>query len=263
VTTDPSVRPADARDWIARLPPVVAPQARVLARLLDAAEADARIRALQVRGSLPRGTADEHSDVDALLRIADDEYERTLADMPSLVRSLGPTLDVLFETPGSPFLFVQFADGVQLELSGRRASEARGRAPDVVVLLDRDGLLAEPYEPSPPWDRDLWLGWAWMALSGVDKYLRRGALWEALTALEKARTLLLRHHAAVTGIEDPELGITSILDFGGTLPDRLDETVAALDAADVRRAAHVCAQLLERYERRPFGALVLERLRPP
>ena len=86
MTTDPSVRPADARDWIARLPPVVAPQARVLARLLDAAEADARIRALQVRGSLPRGTADEHSDVDALLRIADDEYERTLADMPSLVR---------------------------------------------------------------------------------------------------------------------------------------------------------------------------------
>ena len=256
-----SIRPADPRDWIASLSPVVAPQARVLLRLLDAAEGDPRIRALQVRGSLPRGTADEHSDVDALLRIADGEYEAALADMPSLVRSLGPTLDVLFEKPGSPFLFVQFRDGVQLELSGRRASEARGRAPDVVVLLDRDGLLEQPYEPSPPWDRDLWLGWAWMALSGVDKYLRRGALWEALTALEKARTLLLRHHAAVTGIEDPELGITSILDFGGTLPDRLDETVARLDAADIRRAAHVCAQLLERYERRPFGALVLERLR--
>jgi hypothetical protein len=48
-----------------------------------------------------------------------------LADLPSVVRSIGPTLDILFETPGSPYLFVQFADGVQLELSSGRASMVR------------------------------------------------------------------------------------------------------------------------------------------
>jgi predicted nucleotidyltransferase len=253
---------AAARAWIGALPPVVAPLAAVLFRLLEAAEADPRIRALQVRGSIARGTADAHSDLDTLLRVDDDRYEAALADLPSLARSLGPALDVLFETPGSPYLFVQFADRVQLELAARRASEASGLAAGVVVLLDRDGLLARPYEPEPAWDRGLWLGWAWMALSAVDKYLRRDSLWEALTALEKARSLLLRHHAATSGVSDPELGLTSILDFGAALPERLEETVAPLDAEAIRRAAHACAEILATYERRPFGDLVLARLAP-
>lgn len=258
----PSVRPADARAWIRSLPPVVAPQAAVLLRLLEAAEADPRIRALQIRGSIARGTADEHSDLDTLVRIGDDDYEAALAGMPSLVRSLGPTLDVLFETPGSPYLFVQFADGVQLELACRRASEARGLVAGVTVLLDRDGLLDQPYEPEAAWDQHLWLGWAWMALSHTDKYLRRDSLWEALTTLENARSLLLRHHAAASGSRDPEFGITSILDFGAALPDRLEETVAPLDAEAIRRAAFACAEILATYEQRPFGDFVLARLAP-
>jgi hypothetical protein len=78
--------------------------------------------------------------------------------------------------------------------------------------------------------------------------------------LEEARTLLLRHHAATTGIPEPQLGLTSILNFHGTLPIRLEETVAGLDAVDLRRAAYVCAELLATYERRPFGDLVQARL---
>jgi hypothetical protein len=114
-------------------------------------EADPRIRALAIRGSIARGAADEHSDLDTRLWIADDEYDAALADLPSLARAVGKTLDILFETPGSPFLFVQFADGVQLELSTRRASQAKGRIAGEVVLLDRDGLLQHLYEPEPPW----------------------------------------------------------------------------------------------------------------
>ena len=250
----------EAREWIERLPEAVAPQAAVLGRLLEAVEADPRIRALEIRGSVARGAADERSDLDTRAWIADDEYESALADLPSLVRAVGMPLDILFETPRSPFLFVQFADGVQLELSTRRVSEAKGRLPREVVLLDRDGLLKHPYEPAPPWDINLWLGWAWMHLFDVDKYLRRGSLWEALTKLEEARALLLRHHAAHTGIPDPQFGLTSILDFGGSLPERLEETVARRDAADLRRAAYVCGELLAAYERRPFADFVLNRL---
>jgi hypothetical protein len=99
-----------------------------------------------------------------------------------------------------------------------------------------------------------------MALYDVDKYLRRGSLWEALTKLEEARRLLLRHHAAETGVLDPEYGVTSILDFDGTLPERLEETVARLDAGELRRAALACAELLAAYGRRPFAELVLSRL---
>lgn len=254
------VQPTDAREWISRFPRAVAPQAAALLRLLEAVEADPRIRALEIKGSIARGAADKHSDLDTRLWIADDEYDAALADLPSLARAVGKTLDILFETPGSPFLFVQFADGVQLELSTRRVSQAKGRIAGEVVLLDRDGLLQHLYEPEPPWDINLWSGWAWMHLFDVDKYLRRGSLWKALLKLEEARTLLLRHHAAEIRVPDPEFGLTSILDFDGTLPARLEETVAGLDAADLRRAAYVCAELLAGYDHRPFGDFVLARL---
>lgn len=228
----------------------------MLLRLLDATQADLRIRALRLRGSIARGTADEYSDLDTRIWISDDEYEATLANLPGLVRSIGPTLDILFETPGSPYLFVQFTDGVQLELSSGRASEASGRDHGVVVLLDRDGLWDQPCQPSPAWDQDLWLGWAWIALCDIDKYLRRDSLWEALTTLEKARSLLLRHHAATTGMRDPEYGATSILDFGGRLPEGLESTVPGLNAVEIRRAALACAELLATYGQRPFADFV-------
>jgi hypothetical protein len=209
---------------------------------------------------MARGTADEYSDLDTRIWVSDDQYEAALADLPSLARSIGPTLDILFETPGSPYLFVQFADGVQLELSSGRASEASGRDQGVVVLLDRDGLWGQPCQPAPAWDQNLWLGWAWIALFDIDKYLRRDSLWEALTTLEKARSLLLRHHAAETGMRDPEYGIASILDYGGRLPEGLESTVARLDAAEIRRAAYACAELLATYDQRPFADFVMSRL---
>jgi predicted nucleotidyltransferase len=254
------VCPPDPRAWIESLPRGVAAQRSVLLRLFDAVEADPRIRAFRLRGSVARGTADEYSDLDTRIWISDDEYDTALADLPALARSVGPTLDILFETPGSPFLFVQFADGVQLELSCGRASEASGRDHGVVVLLDRDGLWAQPHDEAPAWDESLWLGWAWMALWDVDKYLRRESMWEALTTLEKARSLLLRHHAAATGMRDPQYGVTSILDYGGAVPRGLEATVAGLDGVDIRRAAAACATLLATYEQRPFGDLVIRRL---
>jgi hypothetical protein len=69
------VQPIDAREWISRFPRSVAPQAAALLRLLEAVEADPRIRALEIRGSIPPGAADEHSDLDTRLWLADDEYE--------------------------------------------------------------------------------------------------------------------------------------------------------------------------------------------
>lgn len=255
------VRPVDPRGWIAGLPSVVAAHAAVLLRLFEAAAADERIRALRVRGSLARGTADEHSDVDTRIWIADGDYDTVLAELPAIVRSFGPAIDVLFETPGSPYLFVQYADGVQLELSTARASDLGGRDRRVVVLLDRDGLWERPFESAAPWDEQLWLGWAWMALADVDKYLRRDSLWEALTTLEKARSLLLRHHALEAGVHDPEYGLTSILDDGAPLPPALEATVARLDAAEIRQAAVVCAASLATYGDRPFAGHVVARLR--
>ncbi len=251
---------ADAREWINGLPRDVAAQAGVLTRLLERADEDKRIRAVSLEGSLARGGADELSDLDTRIWVADDEFDSMLADLPSFARAVGVPLDILFETPGSHFLFVQYVDGVQLELLALRTSEATGAVSGELVLMDRDGRLRGVEETPAPWDMNLWLGWAWMRLFDLEKYLRRGVLWRALIKLEEARTLLLRHHAATTGIPEPQLGLTSILNFHGTLPTRLEETVAGFDAAELRRAACVCAELLATYERRPFGDLVQARL---
>jgi hypothetical protein len=61
-------------------------------------------------------------------------------------------------------------------------------------------------------------------------------------------------------MRDPEYGLTSVLDYGGDLPERLEATVAGLDADGIRRAAGACAQLLTRYERRSFADYVIARL---
>jgi predicted nucleotidyltransferase len=253
-------QPAEAREWINGLPREVAAQADVLTRVLEQVDNDQRIRAISLEGSMARGGADELSDIDARIWVADDEFDSVLADLPSFARAVGAPLDILFETPGSHYLFVQYVDGVQLELLALRASEATGAVSGELVLIDRDGRLRGIEETPAPWDTNLWLGWAWMRLFDLEKYLRRGVVWRALIKLEEARTLLLRHHAATTGIPESQLGLTSILNFHGKLPTRLEETVAGLDPADLRRAACVCAELLATYERRPFGDLVQARL---
>ncbi len=254
---------SDPRDWIRGLPRAVALQAAALLRLLDAVEADQRVRAFSLAGSVARGQADEFSDLDTRLWVADDEFDSMLADLPSLARTVGVQLDVLFETPGSPFLFIQYVDGVQLELLAVRASDVNEGVSSHLVLLDRDGLLADAPEQAPPWGLGLWLGWAWMRLFDLDKYLRRGQVWRAFIQLQEVRNLLLRHHAAAAGIPEPELGLTTILNVNGSLPARLEETVAELNAADLRRAASVCAELLASYERRPFSDFVQARLALP
>lgn len=106
-----------------------------------------------------------------------------------------------------------------------------------------------------------WTFFAWLALGNLDKYLRRNSPWEALRALEEARTHLLRLHAAALDVPYPEFGLTSILDVpAAELPERLDETLAGLDPVDIVRAASVCADLLDGYEPRPLGHWVRQRL---
>lgn len=248
------------RVWVAALPDRLERQRTILGRLVETVAADERIRALRIGGSIARGTADDHSDLDTRVWLLDGQYDAALADLPALIRSVAEPLDVLFDTADLPYLFVQYTNGVQLEMSIERASDADGRLADWVVLLDRDGLLDHERPRPDAWDRGLWQDFAWMKLSDADKYLRRGSIWEALTALEEARARLVRHHADAIGTRDPQFGFTSIVDYGGTVPPGLERTVAGLDADEIRAAALACAELLAGYGRRPFGDDVLHRL---
>jgi hypothetical protein len=248
------------RTWIDRLPDVLQQQADVLARLYAAACGELRIRAFSLAGSVARRQGDSFSDLDTRVWIADDEFDEAINELPTLAREVGETLDILFESPGSPFLFIQYMNGVQVELLAVRTSAISGGIGREVVLFDRDGVLADAPEPSPPWGIELWTGWAAMRLYDLDKYLRRGEIWRAFIQLQEVRNLLLRHHAALAGLPNPDLGLVSIRDYDGTLPPGLGETVASLDPTDIRRAALACAELLAVFERRPFTDLVISRL---
>jgi hypothetical protein len=256
----------EGRAWIAQLPAALARQAGLLERLLDAVEADERFRAFELQCSVARGAGDELSDLDAGLWVADEVSQVAVAAVPRLIRSVGEIVDVL-EQPAAarPYFFAQYADGTQLDLVVQPASRARGRVPNAIVLLDRNGLLSEPREPRSlhAGDEDLreWSFLAWLALSNLAKYLERGSLWEAWSQLEEARGHLLKLHAAHEGVAYPGFGLTSILDEpAAQLPSGLETTIATLDATTLREAARALAGLLDRYGSPPLAAAVRTRL---
>jgi predicted nucleotidyltransferase len=67
---------------------------QVIARFADACSADARIVAAFVGGSIARGEADRHSDIDLCIVTTDAAAEDVFADREALVARLGTPLFV-------------------------------------------------------------------------------------------------------------------------------------------------------------------------
>jgi predicted nucleotidyltransferase len=257
----------DARHWIDQLPLALRTQARLLHRLVDAVERDERFLALEVYGSLARGNADPDSDVDVRLWVPDERWAETADDVVPLLRSLGDDLDVNEDHyPTGRHVVVHYRDGTQIDAVARLASEAKGRVSTRIALLDREGLLTElvdePVHHVDERQRRAWAFRGWLLLGQVDKHLRRGALWEALDALEGARAALVRLHASGLGVPDPELGAASIFDIpGADVPDGYATTYALPDSEEIRTAARAVARLLqEAHEPPPIAEWARRRL---
>jgi hypothetical protein len=90
-----------------------------------------------------------------------------------------------------------------------------------------------------------WAFLGWCALIDMDKYLRRGSLWEAHGRLHQARDRIWALWAAAHGALYPWHGLSQVLDHDpANLPPGIESTVAGLDAADLRRAARASAGVL-------------------
>ena len=182
-----------------------------------------------------------------------------LNDLEPLLRRLASTVDAVgFDAPWGRWFFAQYADGRQLDVAAQRASTAQRRPPDSIVLLDLDGILEARAARKPADRRAEWAFLAWFELGNVPKYIARGSMWEALGALEQARSEFLRLYAANMGAVNPEFGVTSILDApGGDVPPRLAKTYPSPDVEEIREAARVLAGLLtDAWERPPLGEWV-------
>jgi hypothetical protein len=251
------------RAWLAGLPDSLAAQRRVMARLLDFCAATPQVTSFSVGCSLGRGAADALSDVDAALGVASaadvGAVESTVAAtlragaLPGLVdllRDRSPRDDQVSR------IFAQFADRTQLDLAIVPQSGIQlGRRPDFVELYD--GAAADPgagpqdageaasaYAVSGEQVRE-WAFHGWIELLDIDKYLRRGSLWEAHERLHQVRHHVWMLWAAATGALYPWHGLSQVLDNDPRdLPPGIEATVASLDTADLRRAARVSATLL-------------------
>jgi hypothetical protein len=247
----------DVQRWLADLPPALAHHARLLEALVERVELDPRVRVLVVGCSFGRGQADELSDLDTNMGVADAAWPAFLQDVDPLVRGIGDVVDVMHHRIAGlgdlphQRTYALYRDGVQLDLVVQPASAwTKGRTPDMVVLHDPDGRASRLVEPAnllaSSADVHQWTFLAWSALADCVKYIRRGSLWEALDRLHEARNQVWRLWAVAKGVAQPSYGLTSVLDSPGTeFPQGIASTVPHLDRRELMAAALACAQVLD------------------
>jgi hypothetical protein len=241
-------------EWFRALPPELAPQRAIMRGLVEHAKGNDRIRVVVVGCSIGRGNADALSDVDALIGVADDgDWRGSLATIDAGLASIAPILDLhsqfLSDAKRGTYrhTFIQYEDGVQVDLVVLPAFAKRARDREWVVLYDPDDRVSgEPEERDPTSDQvRTWMFGGLGRLSAAAKYLARGSLWEALAVLEAARADLWRLWAVFIGAPDPQYGITAVLDVpGARLLPGIERTVAPLDRAKIRDASLACLDLL-------------------
>lgn len=267
--------------WIDDMPPELAAHAAILRRMVDACGADSRMRALQVQGSIGRGTGDALSDIDVGVVVAEVAWPAICAEIPAFVRGLGEVLDHYQHflpdqgDPGSLKAWAQFPSGIQLDLLVLPASRLLGSGPDGRNLFDRDHLLMptdHPMRVSEQAEVAKWAFLAWHDLSEVAKYVQRGQTLAAAEWLNSARQATISCWAAAHGVEYAGFANVAAARLGviAPWPDGIEETYAGPDAGAILAAASALARLQEAADailetrlgirRRPLPAWVREQL---
>jgi hypothetical protein len=270
--------------WLSALRARLPGHAALIDALVATCRGDDRIRVLELQCSIARGAGDELSDLDLGMAVRDEAWVAVADELPDRLRRIATTVDLLAhgipEWGSRPHrrIFVQYADGRQIDLVVQPASVIQGRVPGAIVLYDPDGLLAEErvvgVATATLGDVRTWELLGWESLANVAKYLQRRSAWEALARLTEARDLALRLWAAAEEVPYPLFGLTSLLDADPPrLPDGLDATAARADLDELAAAARACAGLLRTASARarhrlgsgdpesPMAAWVSERLR--
>ena len=232
-----AVDPPDFLEQLARTLPL---HASLLQRLLAALEDQDRVVWVEVGCSIPTERADELSDIDmGLGHLGDPPIEM----VDEILMGLGPVVDGGWAPWGEATRWwVQYRDGVQVDVVLMPEDRRNGRAPGSIALLDRQGQLAQEFTPTimhaSDQDIDGWHLDGWEGLGNVAKYLARGSLHEAADQLHRVRQDCCRLWAVGEGVDYPAFGLTSLLDApDATLPDGLAESHVELRSEAIREAA--------------------------
>jgi predicted nucleotidyltransferase len=185
---------------------------RVIARFAEACAADDRIAAAFVGGSIARGEADPHSDVDLCVVAADAAADEVFADRTAIAGSLGTPLFVEDWGDRNPEVFVILDDGTDAELFF--TSESRLHDMEVGPIrpvLDRTGLLSALDLPIRDHGADDRVGelrellaWFWHDVSHFIKAIHRGQLWWARGEIEALRAYCVNVVRIEQGVESSD-----------------------------------------------------------
>jgi predicted nucleotidyltransferase len=167
----------------------------LIARFAAACTDDDRIVAAFVGGSVARGTADDHSDLDLCIVATDDRFDDVFADRASIVGSLGRPLFLEVWGDEHPEVFSILDDGSVVEMFFVRQSDLpTAEVGAITPLIDRHGVLTGVELPVRPVDRrDLVaatrdvLAWFWHDADHLTTALARGHAWWAYGQVEALR----------------------------------------------------------------------------
>ena len=223
--------------------------ASLLDSMCDVVTRDDRWRFLEIGCSLGAGGGDELSDIDAGLGYdgicASDLYTAARA----FAVQIGVPVDLVVHrvdgwSDDVCRVAAEYADGLQLDLVLMPADGRPGLPDRSISIVDKDQHLAVAITPPvrlPPSIEVAreWVVLGWWAIATADKYVRRNSLFEAVHAIDEARTHALRLWAAGRGVPYAAFGLTSLLDFPPfELPHELIATYAVPGDVDTVAAAN-------------------------
>ena len=222
----------------------------LLDAMRSAVVADERWRFLELGCSLGAGAGDDLSDIDAGIGYIELSSSGVDGAITEFAARIGEPVDLIVHgMDGSPSgvrrLAATYSDGLQLDLVFMPAGIRAGRPDRTIVLVDKDHQLDREVTPArrlPPSVEEAreWAVLGWWAVATAGKYVRRRSLFEAVHAIDEARTYALRLWAAGHSIPYAAFGLTSLLDFPPfELPALLLSTYAVPDDPSNVAAANV------------------------
>jgi Nucleotidyltransferase domain len=180
-----------------------------LAHVLELLEADPRIEAAVVTGSLGTGRADRWSDIDVATVIADAEdceavagdwIERMYQELP-----VAHHYRTAFGTTVVPGFLLD--NGLEVDLAFTPSAEFSVWAP-VRVAFDRTGVATraaetpQPWSPTPDWSGEA--GFAWHDVLHACVAANRGRPWQSLYYLQRVRNRTLALASERHGLDADE-----------------------------------------------------------
>lgn len=217
--------------------------------MADAVRQDHRWRFLEVGCSLGAGGGDELSDIDAGVGYEDIPASDVANAARAFAGEVGVPVDlVVHRMDGWPEdvcrVAAEYTGGLQLDLVLMPAKQRPGLPDRSISIVDKDERLTVAITPQarrPPSIEAAreWVVLGWWAIATADKYVRRSSLFEAVHAIDEARTHALRLWAAGHDVPYASFGLTSLLDVPPfELPPDLRATYAVPDDVDAVAAAN-------------------------